>query len=302
MMGKKIVCILLLVSSVCFAQQTPVFAEYNYNPFILNSAYAGSVQNPEISLSNTGFLNSFEGSPQNIGFTARTQLGAENLGVGVGLISDQVGVTNATSFFAAFSYRVSLNLDDDPYWKVQEPEGLSFGITAGVQKYQENLLGLGQGTDPLLAQNINANVPIVGAGILLNYSRFYLGISTPNLLGDRFASEDALDIQVPFYGYLGYHFYFDQFKNIRVTPNVLIKQEKGSPVQADLNVAFTWNSVLEFGAGYRTNSSVNILAGTYLFESLRLVYSYNLANANLTFGNTHALSLNYRFNRGFEGR
>jgi type IX secretion system PorP/SprF family membrane protein len=300
-MGKYINIIALLVFGVCSAQQTPVFAEYNYNPFIINSAHAGMLQTEEISLSNTGFLNSFEGSPKNLGFTARMPLRNENMGLGAGVIHDQIGVTTATSVFAAFSYRVPLNLDNDPYWKVQDPEGLSFGITAGVQKYQENLLDLGLGNDPLLAQNINANVPMVGAGVLLNYSKFYIGLSTPNLLGDRFASDDALDLQIPYYGYMGYRFYSSQFKNIMVTPSVLFKYENGAPIQTDINVAFTYNSVFELGAGYRTNSSVNLLAGVYLFESLRLIYSYNVASKNLTFGNTHGLILNFRFDRGFEG-
>lgn len=299
-MQKHLYLIVLLAFGVCSAQQTPVFAEYNYNPFIINSAHAGSLQSAEVSLSNTGFLNSFDGTPKNLGFTARMPLSNENMGVGAGLIRDQIGVTTSTSFFAAYSYRVPLNLDNDPYWKVQEPEGLSFGITAGIQKYQENLLDLGLGNDPLLAQNINANVPMVGAGVLLNYSKFYIGLSTPNLLGDRFASDDAIELQIPYYGYAGYRFYSDQFQNIMVTPSVLLKHEKGAPMQFDFNVAFTWNSVLEVGAGYRTNSSVNILAGTYLFESLRLMYSYNVASQDLPLGNTHAFSLNYRFDRGFE--
>jgi len=299
-MRTYICAIAFLLFGWCNAQQTPVFAEYNYNPFIINSAYAGSLQAPEISLSNTGFLNSFEGSPQNLGFTFRTPLANRNMGLGAGFISDQVGVTSSTSFFGAYSYRLPLNLDDSPYWKIQEPTGLSFGLTFGFQKYQENLLDLGLGTDPLLAENINATIPMVGAGVVLNYNKFYVGLSTPNLLGDRFASEDNLEIQVPYYGYLGYRFYFNQFEDILVTPNVLFKYEKGAPIQTDVNISFTWNSVIEFGAGYRTNSSVNILAGTYLFESLRLIYSYNIARQELTFGNTHAISLNYRFNKGFE--
>jgi len=299
-MGKHIYLIVLLAFGVCKAQQTPVFAEYNYNPFVINSAHAGMLQAPEISLFNTGFFGSVEGSPQNFSFTARTPMRNRNMGLGAGIIRDQIGVTTSTSFFAAFSYRVPLNLDNDPYWKVQEPEGLSFGITAGVQKYQENLLDLGLGNDPLLAQNINANVPMVGAGVLLNYSKFYIGLSTPNLLGDRFASDDALDLQVPYYGYAGYRFYSNQFKSIMVTPSVLFKYEKGAPIQADMNVAFTWNSVLELGAGYRTNSSVNILAGTYLFESLRIIFAYNIANKTSPLGNTSTFGLNYRFDRGFE--
>ena len=291
---------LLVLGSFCFGQQTPVFSEYNYNPFIINSAHAGSLQSPEISLAHSGFFSKIDGSPKSSSFSFRTSLSNRNMGLGGGLIHDEIGVTTSTSAFAAYSYRIPLDLDDEPYWKVQEPTGISFGLTFGLQKYQENLVGLGLGTDPLLAENINATLPIVGAGIVLNYAKFYIGFSTPNLLGDRFASEDNLDLRSPYYAYTGYRFYFSRFENVLLKPNVLLKYEKGAPIQADLNVSFTINSKFEFGLGYRTNASLNLLVGTYLFDSLRLVYSYNVAGKELTIGNAHGLSLNFRFNRGFE--
>lgn len=299
-MSFRFFTIILFLGSYCFAQQTPVFSEYNYNPFIINSAHAGALQNAEISLAHSGFFNTLEGSPKSSNVSFRTPLKNKMMGLGGGLIHDEIGVTTSTSVFAAYSYRIPLNLDDEPYWKVQEPTGISFGLTFGMQKYQENLLGLGLGSDPLLSQNINATLPIVGAGIVLNYAKFYIGLSTPNLLGDRFASEDNLDLQSPYYAYMGYRFYFNRFENVLLKPNVLFKYENGAPIQADVNLSFTLNSKFEFGLGYRTNTSLNVLAGFYLFDSLRLVYSYNVASKELSIGNTHGLSLNFRFNKGFE--
>ena len=299
-MGYRFLMLAFLIGSYSFGQQTPVFSEYNYNPFIINSAHAGALQNAEISLAHSGFFSSIDGSPKSSNFSFRTALRNERMGLGAGLIHDEIGVTKSTSVFGAYSYRIPLNLDEEPYWKVREPTGISFGLTFGLQKYQEDLLSLGLGADPLLSQNINGTLPIVGAGIVLNYRKFFIGLSTPNLLGDRFASDDNLDLQSPYYGYLGYRFFFNRFENVLLKPNVLIKYEEGAPLQADLNLSFTMHAKLEFGLGYRTNTSLNVLAGIYLFESIRLVYSYNLAGKNLTFGNTHGLSLNFRFDRGFE--
>lgn len=298
-MSFRFYMIALLLGGFCYAQQTPVFSEYNYNPFIINSAHAGALQSAEVSLTHSGLFSTIDGSPKNSTFSFRTPLGNKTMGLGGGLIHDEIGVTTSTSAFAAYSYRIPLSLDDEPYWKVQEPTGISFGLTVGLQKYQENLLGLGLGTDPLLSQNINATLPIVGAGIVLNYAKFYVGLSTPNLLGDRFASDDNLDLKSPYYAYMGYRFYFNRFENVLLKPNVLLKYENGAPIQADLNLSFTMNSKLEFGLGYRTNSSLNVLAGVYLLESLRIIYSYNVASKNLSFGNTHGIVLSYRFNRGY---
>ncbi|MGS0523816.1 PorP/SprF family type IX secretion system membrane protein [Zobellia nedashkovskayae] len=298
-MNFRFYIVTLLLGSICYAQQTPVFSEYNYNPFIINSAHAGALQSAEVSMAHSGYLNAVDGNPKSSTFSFRTPLKNRAMGLGGGFIHDEIGVTTSTSAYAAYSYRIPLNFNDDPYWKVQEPEGISFGITFGMQKYQENLLSLGLGTDPLLAQNINATLPIVGAGVLLNYSKFYLALSTPNLLGDAFASDDNIDIQNPYYGYMGYRFFFNKFENLLLKPNALIKYEKGVPLQADLNVSLTVNAKFELGLGYRTNSSINVLAGLYLFESLRIIYSYNIASQNLTFGNTHGIALSYRFNNGY---
>jgi type IX secretion system PorP/SprF family membrane protein len=298
-MSFRFYIIALLLCSFGYGQQTPVFSEYNYNPFLINSAHAGALQSTEISLSHSGLFSTIDGSPKSSNFSFRTPLANKQMGLGAGLIHDEIGVTTTTSAFAAYSYRIPLNLDDEPYWKVQEPRGISFGLTVGLQKYQENLLGLGQETDPLLAENINATLPIVGAGIVLNYAKFYIGLSTPNLLGDRFASDEDLDLQSPFYAYMGYRFYFSRMENILLKPNMLFKYENGAPIQADFNLSFTMNAKLEFGLGYRTNASLNILAGVYLFESLRIIYSYNVASENLSFGNTHGIILSFRLNRGY---
>ena len=52
-----------------FAQQTPLFSEYNYNPFIINPAYAGLTPNSEFSISNSGYFSPFEGSPKSFAFS-----------------------------------------------------------------------------------------------------------------------------------------------------------------------------------------------------------------------------------------
>jgi hypothetical protein len=62
------------VSTRLCAQQNPVFTEYNYNPFLINSAYAGTNLDAEASLSNSGFNNQFPGTPKNFAFTFSTAL------------------------------------------------------------------------------------------------------------------------------------------------------------------------------------------------------------------------------------
>ncbi len=290
----------LLSYNSIFGQQTAVFAEYNYNPFIINSAYAGLLPTTEATLTNTGFLNSIEGSPQNFTLSFHTPLQEGKVGLGAGFIRDQIGVTTSTSAFAAYSYKIFFDFKDDrPYWQIYQPGTLSFGITAGIQQYQDNLLELGIMDDPNFSQNINATIPTIGVGFLFNHARFYAGVSTPNLLGDRLATDDNLELESPIYGYFGYRFYNNRFEDFMLKPSVLIKTEKGAPLEIDSNISISYRNRFELGAGYRSNASINVLAGIYLIKNFRLIYHFNFSVKDNPLGNSNGLMISYRFGKGY---
>ncbi len=50
--------------------------------------------------------------------------------------------------------------------------------------------------DQSFAQNINATIPTIGAGILFNHATFYVGFSTPNLIGNSLASRDDFELSL----------------------------------------------------------------------------------------------------------
>jgi type IX secretion system PorP/SprF family membrane protein len=282
------------------AQQTPLFAEYNYNPYLINTAYAGLAPSTEVSLSNTGFFNQVEGSPRSFALSLHTPLNRGKVGLGAGFIRDEIGVTTSTNAFATYSYKIFFDTKKNrPYWQVYTPNSLSFAITGGIQQYQDNLLDLGIVGDPNFAQNINASIPTIGLGILLNLADFHLGFSAPNVLGDTLATDDNLDLSNAYYGYFGYRFYSNIFEEIMIKPNVLAKYENGAPFQLDFNVAMSYKNRFELGTGYRTNSSINLLAGVYLLKNIRAIYNYNLAFNDNPLGNTHGIVVSYLFGEGY---
>ncbi len=289
----------LLTYHTAISQQTAVYPEYNFNPFIINSAYAGALPSTEATITNTGF-SSFEGSPRNFSLSFHSPLRDGKVGLGAGFIRDQIGVTTNTNFFAAYSYKIFFDFEDNrPYWQVYQPGVLSFGIQVGVQQFQDNLLDLGIMNDPNFAENIDATIPTVGVGILFNHARFYAGVSAPNIFGDQLASRDDLDLSNPVYGYFGYRFFTNIFEEMMIKPNMLLRYEQGAPLQADLNLAVSFKNKFEIGAGYRTSSSINLLAGVYLIRNMRLIYHYNMAVKDSPIGNTQGLMLSYRFGDGY---
>ena len=290
----------ILSLNFLFGQQTPTFSEYNYNPFILNSAYAGLTKNTEISITNSGFLNGFEGSPTTFSLSGHGQLNRGKVGIGAGIIRDQIGVTTSTSIFAAYSYKIFFDFNSKrPYWQHYSPGVISFGITGGIQQYQDNLTELGIVDDPNFTTNIDTSIPTIGLSFLFNHATFYAGISAPNVMGNSLASDKSVKLSNPIYGYFGYRIFNNRFQNIMFKPNILIKHEKGAPSHADFNLAASFKNKFEIGAGYRTSASINLLAGIYLINNLRFIYTYNIASKNSPLGNSHGLILNIQFKDGY---
>lgn len=299
-MRLKLFILSLFVCFLAKAQQTPVFAEYNYNPFLLNSAYAGMLANAEINISNSGFFNQFDGSPRTLTGTFTSPLQDGKMGLGGGILFDEVGVTTTTQFYAAYSYKIELGfMDNRPYYQNYQTPVLSFGLTAGVMQYEDRFLELGLEDDPNFAQNLQSTVPMVGMSLLYNQERFYAGISTPNILGDVLASDKSVSLSLPVYGIFGYRFYAGLFDEYIIKPNLLLKYEPNAPFQLDVNVATTIKEKFELGAGYRSNSSVNLLAGAYLFENFRLMYFYNHSFGTNPFSSRHGIQLSLKLGDGY---
>ena len=286
------------------AQQTPSFTEYNYNPFVLNSAYAGVLESSEATLSNIGFGNqSFDGAPRSFAFTFNTPLRNEKMGLGIGVINDEIGVTTATQVFGAYSYKIILNDNAHPYWKVFDRSFISFGLNAGALLYNQDLLSLGLQDDPNFSENVNATLPSVGAGILFGYHNFFAGVSAPNLLGDTFANQDNLQLSQPLYAYTGYHVVLDRYDpKFILKPSMLFKYENGAPFQIDANLGLSFKNFLEVGAGFRTSSTLNAFLGFYLFDNFRAIYSYSQGNGDSPLRNTHGIILSYRAGDGYGNR
>jgi len=286
-----------IYSNVIFSQQTPSFSAYNFNPFIINSAYAGFENSTEITMSTNSLINQFDGSPRSLVFSANAPLNSDRIGLGGVVLRDQIGVTSITSIYGAYSYKIHFDLKRDrPAWEVFTENVISFGITAGMQLYNDNLLELGIDDD----ENFNQNIRAIGAGFLWNKEQFYIGLSSPNLLGSRLADNDQIQLKNTYYGYTGYRFFTTPFQKVLVKPSILIKYEQGAPIQADFNTAITYKNKLEFGIGYRTTSTVNALVGFYALSNLRFIYSYNQAMGNSLFASTHGIVLSYRFGNGFK--
>ncbi|WP_028376518.1 PorP/SprF family type IX secretion system membrane protein [Leeuwenhoekiella sp. MAR_2009_132] len=300
---KKLLILSVFLLTVCktlLGQQQPVFSEYNYNTLLLNPAHAGYYENSEFTLSNQSSFSGIDGAPSTFNATANLTLNNERVGLGAGFLRDEIGVSSVTSAFASYAYKLYFGLQAAaPRFHNFNPNVISFGITAGVFNYNENLLELGISEDPNFQQNISGTIPTLGIGILFNRNNLYAGISAPNLLGNSLAPDDAITINTAAYAYAGYRIYTGVFNELEIKPNFLIRYESGAPLSVDLNAIVNYKNKIELGAGYRTSSAVNAIAGVYLFEHFRILYNYTMPLMSSPLPSTHGLVLSYRLGEGY---
>ncbi|WP_339655454.1 type IX secretion system membrane protein PorP/SprF [uncultured Maribacter sp.] len=256
-----------------FGQKEPQYTQYMYNIGSFNPAYVGTVETPELSGLYRAQWIDVPGAPRTFRFGANLPFKNEKVGLGLNVISDQLGPVSQT--YADISYSYQLMVTDETK--------LSFGIDAGGSFLNVDFT---KGTFENPGENLNGEMlskfyPTVGAGAFLYSDIWYLGASVPNFLTEGVYNEEVASIvedklQFNFIG--GY--IFDLSDNLKFKPAFLINTLKGSPVNVNLSSNFLISDVFTAGVSYRIENAFSGLAGLQVSNSLFVGYSYDY-NTNL---------------------
>ncbi len=159
---------------------------------------------------------------------------------------------------------------------------LSFGIKGSYNFLNVNLINgtvRNDNNDVLFTQDITEKAPNVGAGLFFNTSKFYAGISVPNILENKIYTrsightiQDVSD-KMHFFGTLGY--VFDLSDNLKFKPSTMVKMVSGAPVSFDLNGSLFINEMFELGLSWREGDSIDAIIGVQASPQIRLGYAYD---------------------------
>ncbi len=299
--------IVLLFSLDCtFAQQDAQFTQYMYNTMSVNPAYAGS----RGQLSALGLYRSqwvgLEGAPKTATINLHSPIRNSRLGYGISIVHDEIGegVVQETYFDALVSYTIDVSFDGK----------LSFGLKAGGNLINLDFAGLEKHQfEPVNVDNIeNRFSPNVGVGAYYHTSKFYLGLSVPNLFETEhfdnenddanavnFLSKDRLN----FYLITGY--VFDIHPDWKFKPALLTKAVSGAPLQLDVSANFMFNDKLTLGAAYRWDAALSGLIGFQISDQFMVGLAYDRETTDL--GGTQfndgsfEIFLRYELLRSFKG-
>ena len=281
---KKFISFLYLVFIVklaAFGQQDPQFTNNMYYKLGVNPGFAGA--NGKISglILNRYQWVGFEGAPKTLVFSAEAAVEAFGSpgGVGLNVVSDQLGFEKNTQINANYAYRKRFGIGDIGF-------GLSFGLynksINGEWEVPEDNLGIytQPGSDPAIPQGEVSQMAFdAGFGLYLSANRYYLGASVSHLNQASIKFSDLAS------AYLVRHYYFMGGYNIKLSdplfelrPSFLFKSDIAS-WQLDLNVNIVFDERFWGGISYRMQDAIALLLGMEMENGLQFGYSFDLVTS-----------------------
>lgn len=274
------------------AQQDPHYTQYMYNMNVINPAYAGSKENLSFGLLYRKQWVELEDAPTTFTFSGSTPIG-KNVGLGLSLISDEIGPVKEQNAYVDFSY--TLNLGGE--------HRLAFGLKAGAtfHKVDFNMIRptLPDPADGVFGENVSNAYLNMGAGMFYYTDKYYLALSVPNMLNAK-----HMDFNGREYGNEVQHYFltggyvFDLTSNIKFKPFAMFKSAFDAPSSLDVSTNFLFNEKFEIGATYRLDDSFGGMVNYAISPSLRIGYAYDhiVSDLNVTTPSSHEVILLFDLN------
>lgn len=242
---------LVLVPLISFSQQESYYTLYRFNMNVINPAYAGALGKNVFAFTSRRQWSSMQDAPSTLAFSYSSER-ANNVGLGLSVVSDKVFIEQQTFAYADFSYKLDM-----------ESTQLYLGLKAGGNFYSADprvLSTYSTSSDPAQQQLSRFN-PNVGAGAYLRGELFWASFSIPRLFNVKRESDNlAVTAKDRVHSYLGGGADFAIGSGLLLKPSVLFRKVKGLPVTTDITTMLSWQNQFDLGVSYRTSSAFALLA------------------------------------------
>ncbi|KQB40119.1 type IX secretion system membrane protein PorP/SprF [Flavobacterium aquidurense] len=282
-----IITVLLLGIFEASAQQESQYTQYMYNTMTFNPGYTGSREVVSaMGLYRTQWVG-LDGAPKTINFSIQSPLGYHGNGIGLNIVSDQIGPTKTAGLMLNYAYTIETASD----LKV------SFGIAAGFDNFEVDYTRLNiENPDIYMTGKESQFSPNIGAGVYFHTYNWYVGVSVPKLLKTNFYDDVAASVystKSHFYGIAGYVFDINPY--LRFKPAILAKVVAGAPVSFDLSTNFLINNKFILGGAYRWDAGVSAMAGFQISDAIQVGYGYDYETTKLSHYNSGSHEIFLRF-------
>ena len=250
------------------AQQVAMYSQYMFNGFVLNPAYAGSRRSFSTALSYRNQWTGIEGSPNTTSFTMHTGIAGKKVGLGLNVISDELGPSASTVIMGTYAYHL-------PFKK----GNLAMGIRAGIYNFKFDPMTLDFKNPDYIQQSgtiSNKTIPSFDFGLYYYTYNLYVGLSSTHITQSEKSysfTDDYLHILRHYIATAGYAYPLTD--NLVLKPSTMVKYVEGTPVSVDLNMSILLNRKLWIGASYRTSNNLIWITEINLAQFIRIGYSYD---------------------------
>lgn len=324
-MKKLVVTIVGIVfASTVFAQQQEQYSMYMMNNFLVNPAEGGTEEFIDLKLGyraqwlgidNNDLYGDRGGNPNTIFLSGHAPIGKKTSrfedvdplphhAIGAMAASDGIGLWDVLNVKASYSYHLPVTHD----------LMVSFGAFAGIKQYKYDGANaqyapdfLGQ-ADASFSNSQTKILPDMSLGIWAYSSRYYVGISTFQLLGNNLDLSSPNSVTSPQAadqvgtGSLARHFWVTGGYKVDLTdkyflvPSFVVKYAAPAAPQLDLNAKFRYEDKAWVGISYRNMDAVVALVGITYKSLIDIAYSYDIGISGLNVGHTgsHEILLGLR--------
>jgi type IX secretion system PorP/SprF family membrane protein len=266
-----------------------------FNMLSLNPAYAGTREKVELTAVYRKQMAGIPGAPTTSTITADIPDNKNNLGFGLQLVDDRIGIMRTSSFSSSIAYRTHLFNSEDM---------LSLGLMGSITNFRANFneVDLIQNYDPnFTGQIINEWLPNVGAGVYYSNKNFYLGLSAPSVLTNKVSGYTiSVGVSAASNILIGHYYFTCGFITtlndaLKLKPSFLLKAVPGAPIQMDINANLWINDIVAAGISYRNNRAIVSMVEMQLTPTFRIGYSYDKEISDMAkyTGGSHELLLKY---------
>jgi len=286
---KKIFTILfLLASALAQAQQDPIYANYLTNPLLINPAYAGLNNQLSLNLNYRTQWTGFNEAPETGVVSAHSSFFNNQIGAGLMVVYDRIGVSTNTEINLSYSY------------KVQFGNGgrLSVGLLSGVQIYADdfNELNTGDNPDPAFLANESFTRGNFGAGLAYINDKIFVGVSIPKILEPEI---DATEFNPTIFNrhyYVSAAYLIDVLYPIEFKPAVVYRGVANAPASVDYSVSAIYRESFQIGIFTRNFNTYGLQVQFNWKDNLRFGYTFEVPTSSNSIGSqftTHEFSVQF---------
>ena len=293
------IVLLLCITNYVFSQENnnvlnfslPVRNSLKFNRHVLNPAFSFvREQYKYINITNKSQWIEFDDAPRTLiaNYGGRFK---ENIGLGVSLFQQNVGVFNTFGGLANFSYNVVLERDSN----------LTFGVNLAF--YQNGISSgdiISNSADPVINNLESNSIVTIEPGINYGTAFFDFGLSLKNIVSYNLGASELLEnnpeqgvqAHVMYTGFMDTRGFFDNSKFTSFFRSEFLQGNTILSGVLSLNVPKgIWGQV-----GYNTFHGASAGIGLNISQQIAMEYNYEQSFGKLIdFGSSHEITLAYRF-------